>query len=257
MQDLLGCLCAALRESHRSRIAFRKSGAFVSLVSAIVALEGQFRSFDPAIYAYLSRIFETLTTAMRYEPSNAKHFQTEIRWSALTDALRLLGCFQPNKTLPSWPTDISVVDYTDRDGNDTILFLSIAEYSKLVACCTVAASYSGAFFKPEGVAVGSAKETCACLLIRCLYLMALDGYRHGWADNFEVLLTDAPIVHAGAVLVILDLLPSTLTVYTVPFLLFPISSVCHRWTLITCFVVIGQGDVAHLRFGGAEIAGTP
>lgn len=101
-QDLLRCLCGALRESHRSRIAFRKSGAFVSLVSAIVALEGKFQQFSRDVASYLSSIFETLTTAMRYEPSNAKHFQTEIRWNALTDALRLLGCFSGSKVvLPS------------------------------------------------------------------------------------------------------------------------------------------------------------
>ena len=69
-------------------------------------------------------------------------------------------------------------------------------------------SYSASFFKPEMVRDGSNAETCACVVFRCLYLMALDGYRHGWADNFEVLLTEAPIVHAGAVLLVLDLLPS-------------------------------------------------
>lgn len=100
-QDLLRCLCGALRESHRSRIAFRKCGAFVSLVSAIVALEGKFRKFSREVFDYLSSIFETLTTAMRYEPSNAKHFQTEIRWTALTDALRLLGCFGDARVIHS------------------------------------------------------------------------------------------------------------------------------------------------------------
>lgn len=30
---------------------------------------------------------------MRYEPANAKFFETEVRWKSLTSALKLLGCF--------------------------------------------------------------------------------------------------------------------------------------------------------------------
>lgn len=35
---------------------------------------------------------------MRYEPANAKFFETEVRWKSLRAALKLLGCFDPNKT---------------------------------------------------------------------------------------------------------------------------------------------------------------
>jgi WD repeat and FYVE domain-containing protein 3 len=35
---------------------------------------------------------------MRYEPANAKFFETEVRWKSLGAALKLLGCFDANKT---------------------------------------------------------------------------------------------------------------------------------------------------------------
>lgn len=35
---------------------------------------------------------------MRYEPANAKFFETEVRWKSLCAALKLLGCFDPTKT---------------------------------------------------------------------------------------------------------------------------------------------------------------
>lgn len=35
---------------------------------------------------------------MRYEPANAKFFETEVRWKSLCSALKLLGCFDTTKT---------------------------------------------------------------------------------------------------------------------------------------------------------------
>ena len=35
---------------------------------------------------------------MRYEPANAKFFETEVRWKSLSAALKLLGCFDPSKS---------------------------------------------------------------------------------------------------------------------------------------------------------------
>jgi hypothetical protein len=35
---------------------------------------------------------------MRYEPANAKFFETEVKWKSLCSALKLLGCFDTNKT---------------------------------------------------------------------------------------------------------------------------------------------------------------
>jgi hypothetical protein len=36
---------------------------------------------------------------MRYEPANAKFFDIEVRWKSLASAVKLLGCFDTNKTI--------------------------------------------------------------------------------------------------------------------------------------------------------------
>ena len=35
---------------------------------------------------------------MRYEPANAKFFETEVRWKSLCSAIKLLGCFDASKS---------------------------------------------------------------------------------------------------------------------------------------------------------------
>ena len=113
MQDLelknavLKSLLHTLRESHRTRTVFRKAGGFVYVVSVLISMEGSLSipakpPWDNAkkseIFAILKTILNTLTVSMRYEPANAKFFETEVRWRSLCAALKLLGCFDPNKT---------------------------------------------------------------------------------------------------------------------------------------------------------------
>lgn len=50
------------------------------------------------IFSIIRTILHTLTVSMRYEPANAKFFETEVRWKSLCAALKLLGCFEPSKT---------------------------------------------------------------------------------------------------------------------------------------------------------------
>jgi hypothetical protein len=35
---------------------------------------------------------------MRYEPANAKFFDTDVRWKAVEQALKLIGCFDVTRT---------------------------------------------------------------------------------------------------------------------------------------------------------------
>lgn len=76
-----------LRESHRTRTAFRKVGGFVYVISVLISMEGclavpskspwnKVSKYD--VYTILKTIFHTLTVAMRYEPANAKFFETEV-----------------------------------------------------------------------------------------------------------------------------------------------------------------------------------
>ncbi|XP_052069301.1 WD repeat and FYVE domain-containing protein 3-like isoform X1 [Mytilus californianus] len=99
---ILKALLNVLRESHRSRTVFRRVGGFVYVMSVLVSMEGclcdppkvpwdQVRRTD--VLSMLKTVFSTLTVAMRYEPANAKFFETEVRYDSLTEAVRLLGCF--------------------------------------------------------------------------------------------------------------------------------------------------------------------
>lgn len=111
MEDLelknavLKSLLATLKESHRTRTVFRKSGGFVYVVSVLISMEGSLSIPARApwnkvniqdIFSILKTIMSTLTVSMRYEPANAKYFETEVRWKSLCAALRLIGCFEPD-----------------------------------------------------------------------------------------------------------------------------------------------------------------
>ncbi len=104
---VLRSLLHTLRESHRTRTVFRKAGGFVYVVSVLISMEGclsrpakppwdQVRKCE--IFAILKTILNTLTVSMRYEPANAKFFETEVRWKSLYAAIKLLGCFDATKS---------------------------------------------------------------------------------------------------------------------------------------------------------------
>lgn len=113
LQDLelknavLKSLLHTLRESHRTRTTFRKSGGYVYVVSVLISLEGSLQvparepwlNVDKAsVFAILKTILNTLTVSMRYEPANAKFFKTDVRWKAVEQALKLIGCFDTSRS---------------------------------------------------------------------------------------------------------------------------------------------------------------
>lgn len=96
LRALLGCL----RDSHRTRTIFRKVGGFVYVTSVFVSLDGKLNDSSQHdnqmitnLLQLLHLVCQTLATAMRFEPANAKFFQQEICNTSLCDTLRLLGCF--------------------------------------------------------------------------------------------------------------------------------------------------------------------
>ncbi|KAG7271513.1 hypothetical protein CRUP_007502, partial [Coryphaenoides rupestris] len=106
--DILRALLSVLRESHRTRTVFRKVGGFVYVTSLLVAMErslcqpprqGWELANQNQVFELLFTIFCTLTAAMRYEPANSHFFRTEIQYEKLADAVRLLGCFSDTKKL--------------------------------------------------------------------------------------------------------------------------------------------------------------
>nr|XP_022905895.1 WD repeat and FYVE domain-containing protein 3-like [Onthophagus taurus] len=97
--DILKALLQCLKESHRTRTVFRKVNGFVYVTSVLISLEGKLSKYepDPDILNLLQLVFYTISTAMRFEPANAKFFHHEICMTSLCDTLRLLGCFSPLK----------------------------------------------------------------------------------------------------------------------------------------------------------------
>ncbi|XP_045600783.1 WD repeat and FYVE domain-containing protein 3 isoform X4 [Procambarus clarkii] len=128
--DILKSLLVCLKESHRTRTVFRKVGGFVYVMSALVSLEGSLGDVVPPawssvpsrqILTLLLNVFNTLTTAMRYEPANAKFFHQEICYTSFCDTLRLLGCFM---------TDTHIQE-SNEETLDLVLSSSVTEESDL------------------------------------------------------------------------------------------------------------------------------
>lgn len=85
-----------LLESHKVRVMFRRSGGYICIMTLVLHLENVLysmslkflgidrREFDlnensiRQILNHISLIFRVLTVSMRYEPSNAKYFLTEV-----------------------------------------------------------------------------------------------------------------------------------------------------------------------------------
>lgn len=104
--QILKALLSCLRDSHRTRTLFRKVGGFVYVTSIFVSLDSKLTdgSLEDAkqikdILHLLHLACQTLSTAMRFEPANAKFFQQEICNTSLCNTLRLLGCFSTTTEL--------------------------------------------------------------------------------------------------------------------------------------------------------------
>ncbi|PIO58038.1 hypothetical protein TELCIR_20537, partial [Teladorsagia circumcincta] len=114
--DLLKTVLGVLRESHKVRVQFRKTGGYLGLISMLLGLEGALTRTEGAkgtiatevveLLDFIHLIFKVLTISMRFEPSNAKYFSVEVNWDSITTVLRLMGAFSENTvvsvTEPEW-----------------------------------------------------------------------------------------------------------------------------------------------------------
>lgn len=164
--QILKVLLSCLRESHRTRTIFRKVGGFVYVTSVFVSLDGKLsdnkNDSDNAgeimdILHLLHLACQNLSTAMRFEPANAKFFQQEICNTSLCDTLRLLGCFS-NATTTSDSTSCSNIP------NETAkrYFHSLFIGNPLQPCIDTITFPASLSF--------------ACLVHRFLYDIALDNF---------------------------------------------------------------------------------
>ncbi|XP_050346639.1 WD repeat and FYVE domain-containing protein 3 isoform X1 [Nymphalis io] len=99
---ILKALLVCLRDSHRTRTIFRKVSGFVYVTSVLVSLEGKLKGnelIDSDMLQLIHIVFYTISTAMRFEPANAKFFHHEICMTTLYETIRLLGCFTEDTEL--------------------------------------------------------------------------------------------------------------------------------------------------------------
>lgn len=165
MRALLGCL----RDSHRTRTIFRKVGGFVYVTSVFVSLDGKLGDCQCEIddnqenktnlLQLLQIVCQTLATAMRFEPANAKFFYQEICTTSLCDTLRLLGCFGTTTKLGDL-TDITVTDAT--------VNIETQKYFHKI--------FTNDVLQPEFNDSLPISLTFICLMYRLLYDICLDNF---------------------------------------------------------------------------------
>ncbi|XP_063360999.1 WD repeat and FYVE domain-containing protein 3 [Cydia amplana] len=153
---ILKALLACLRDSHRTRTIFRKVSGFVYVTSVLASLEGKLRGdtlMDRDMLQLIHIVFYTVSTAMRFEPANAKFFHHEVCMTTLTDTIRLLGCFTKDTELMN-----------DVEAGDTQLYEVFHElFTGNILDMTF----------PENVPVVFIH---ACIVLRLLYDVALDSF---------------------------------------------------------------------------------
>lgn len=225
--QILNMLLGCLKDSHRTRTVFRKVGGFVYLTSVFVSLDGKLNDaknderneanitqFD--LVLLLQIVCQTLATAMRFEPANAKFFHHEICNASLCDTLRLLGCFgtetEINKTIENFKACEQDQKYFHGIFSGDVLNATFAENV------------------PKSLSF-------VCIVYRLLYSIALDNFEKPNLNGVIALFTEqnlkspsqelpttntsAPnvlnlsqplpeprIVHPGVVICMLQLLPS-------------------------------------------------
>ncbi|KAL1245697.1 WD repeat and FYVE domain-containing protein [Trichinella spiralis] len=212
--DVLQFLSFVLRESHRVRMAFRRVGGYVYLLSLILNMGGTFKNlkkdFNNLVWYFwsIANIFKVLTMSMRFEPSNAMFFQNEVKFNSLTDSLHLLGCFSEKRSFSVIPVKKGIAE------------LRVDFLSTLCDIFNVAADEKLSF--PEGDL--SENVVVICAILRLLYDMAFDrSDRNGKVIEFSseqpahspnmisyrfasLIGQNAFVVHTGAVMCMFELL---------------------------------------------------
>lgn len=153
---ILKALLACLRDSHRTRTIFRKVSGFVYVTSVLVSLEGKLKGneiMDQDMLQLIHIVFYTISTAMRFEPANAKFFHHEICMTTLSETIRMLGCF----------TEDVELQYDTEPGDPDLYEVFHELFTGNILEMTFPASVPAVFSN-------------ACVVLRLLYDVALDSF---------------------------------------------------------------------------------
>ncbi|VDK47130.1 unnamed protein product [Anisakis simplex] len=116
---------------------------------------------------FMHIIFKVLTISMRYEPSNAKYFSSEVKWDNLCIALRASGAFD------DWSDCVQSASLTDEEdiwrSDASTLRSRIAACHRVFQHCEQIHSCTRPARMPASVFF-------ACCILRFLFNMALDNY---------------------------------------------------------------------------------
>ncbi len=168
LKSILGCL----RDSHRTRVVFRKVGGFVYVTSIFVSLDGKLSDNSDivmeeegtheekiiklsSLLQLLNIVFQTLATSMRFEPANAKFFSQEICSTSLCDTFRLLGCFSNRTVFSDGPQNVEAFENID---------------------CYFQNIFVGSLSQPEFSKEHPLSLSFITLIYRFLYDLVLDNY---------------------------------------------------------------------------------
>lgn len=109
-------------------------------------------------------MFHTISTAMRFEPANAKFFHHDICMTSLCDTLRLLGCFSATKISCLSESDLDIPSINMQGTYNTL--------------------FTGNVLEPEFPKDLFPKLSYACIILRLLYDVALDAFdKPGFSTN--------------------------------------------------------------------------
>ncbi|EUB60449.1 WD repeat and FYVE domain-containing protein 3 [Echinococcus granulosus] len=242
--EVLRLLCNVLRDSHRCRTIFRKCNGSVRIIHQLVLLNGCLLPDDELETALgvdrkrqltllIKGVIAVLTIAMKFEPASAKHFVVELQFESLEQALRLLGCFNKETVIYTAPTSAGSPNCQSASFDDSTVTSnggdSAGEISPNLDNCLLA-TFRLAFLKPSVLEQATKMDQFAdiptalldvCLIFRYLIGMALDEFDRTSLDadqnvldseakgsNGRLFSSPPSIVHTGAVLTILRLIPA-------------------------------------------------
>eukprot|EP00108_Taenia_solium_P001272 TsM_001024900 transcript=TsM_001024900 gene=TsM_001024900 len=244
--EVLRLLCNILRDSHRCRTIFRKCNGFVRIIHQLVLLNGCLSPSDESetvlrldkkrqLTLLIKGVIAVLTIAMKFEPASAKHFVVE--FESLEQALRLLGCFNKETVIFTTPTSAVSPNCQSSSLDDSTVTSNSGDSAGEISPNLddrLLAIFRSAFLVPSALEQVTRIDQFTdiptalldvCLIFRYLIGMALDEFDRNSLDadqnaldsevkgSSERLFSTSPsIVHTGAVLTILRLIPAIVQV---------------------------------------------
>ncbi|KAL5107634.1 WD repeat and FYVE domain-containing protein 3 [Taenia crassiceps] len=246
--EVLRLLCNVLRDSHRCRTIFRKCNGSVRIIHQLVLLNGCLSPSDESetvlgadkkcqLTLLIKGVIAVLTIAMKFEPASAKHFVVELQFESLEQALRLLGCFNKETVIFTASTSAVSPNCQSSSLDDSTVTSNSGDSTSEISPNLddrLLAIFRSAFLMPS--ALEQVKKTDhfadiptalldVCLIFRYLIGMALDEFDRTSLDadqnaldsevkgsNERLFSTSPSIVHTGAVLTILRLIPAIVQV---------------------------------------------